>query len=158
MENQTENLICRTVEDLFKRIGFGFNDLKIENRKSPEGQDIFMVRIKSDDDCSLLLDDKGRNLRALEYIVRLLALKGLDQKVGLVLDLNDFLEKRNGRISELARLVAEKVQTTQKSFVLRPMSAFERRLVHLELANWPNIETESIGEEPKRRVMIKPTA
>src|SRR3989344_4850649 len=117
MKSQIENLICQTVEDLFKRIGFSFKDLKLENHKSPEGQDIFIVKIKSDDDCSLLLDDKGRNLKALEYIVRLLALRGLDQKVGLVLDLNEFLEKRNGRILELARLVAAKVQTTRRSFV-----------------------------------------
>ena len=156
MENQTENLIYRTVEDLFKRIGFSFENLSLENHKNPEGQEIFIVKVKSDDDCSLLLDDKGRNLKALEYIVRLIALKGLDQKVGLVLDLNNFLEKRNGRISELARLVAERVQTTQKSFVLRPMSAYERRLVHLELAGWADIKTESIGEEPRRRVVIKP--
>ena len=156
MENQTENLICRTVEDLFKRIGFSFENLSLENHKSPEGQEIFIVKVKSSDDCSLLLDDKGRNLKALEYIIRLIALKGLDQKAGLVLDLNDFLEKRNSRISELARLVAERVQTTQKSFVLRPMSAYERRLVHLELADWTDIKTESIGEEPRRRVVIKP--
>ena len=156
MKSQIENLICQTARDLFKRMGFSFNDLILENRKSPEGQDIFIVKIKSDDDCSLLLDDKGRNLKALEYIIRLLALKGLSQKIGLVLDLNNFLEKRNGRISELARLVAEKVKSTQKSFALRPMSAYERRLVHLELAAWSDIKTESIGEEPKRRVVIKP--
>lgn len=162
MENQTENLICRTVEDLFKRIGFSFENLSLENHKSPKGQEVFIVKVKSDDDCSLLLDDKGRNLKALEYIVRLIALKGLDQKkglgqkVGLVLDLNNFLEKRNSRISELARLVAERVQATQKFFVLRPMSAYERRLVHLELAGWADVKTESIGEEPKRRVVIRP--
>lgn len=157
MKSQIENLIYQTVEDLFKRVGFSFNDLVLENHKSPEGQDIFIVKIKSDDDCSLLLDDKGQNLKALEHVIRLLALKGSNQKIGIVLDLNNFLEKRNGRISELARLVAEKVKSTQKSFTLRPMSAYERRLVHLELAAWSDIRTESIGEEPKRRVVIKPT-
>ncbi len=162
MENQAENLICRTVEDLFKRIGFSFENLSLESHKSPEGQEIFIVKVKSGDDCSLLLDDRGRNLKALEYIIRLIALKGLDQKrglgqgVGLVLDLNDFLEKRNGQILELARLVAEKVRATQKAFILRPMSAYERRLVHLELADWTGLKTESVGEEPKRRVMIRP--
>lgn len=162
MENQTENLIHRTVEDLFKRIGFSFKDLSLENHKSPEGQEIFIVKVKSDDDCSLLLDDKGRNLKALEYIVKLIALKGLDQKKGLgqkvslVLDLNNFLEKRNSQILKLARLVAERVQTTQKSFVLRPMSAYERRLVHLELAGWADVKTESVGEGPRRRVVIRP--
>lgn len=158
MKDQVENLIHQTVEDLFKRIGFSFNDLNLESHKSPEGQDIFVVKIKSDDDCSLLLDDRGRNLKALEYLARLIALKGLNQKMGLVLDLNGFLEKRNSRISELARLVAQKVNNTKKSFILRPMSAYERRLVHLELSVWPDIKTESVGEGSRRRVVIKPAA
>ncbi len=155
MQNQIENLISQTVKDLFQRAGFNFNDLNIE--KNGDGQEeAFIVKIQSDDDCSLLLSDKGRSLRAFEYIARILAVKESNQKISLIIDLNNFLEKRNSRISELARLVAKKVQTTQKSFALRPMSAYERRLVHLELATWPDIRTESIGEEPKRRVVIKP--
>ena len=155
METQIENLISQTIKDLFQRAGFSFNDLNIE--KQENGQEgVFIVKIQSDDDCSLLLNDKGRSLRAFEYIIRMLAVKGSNQKISLVIDLNNFLEKRNSRILELARLVAKKVQTTQKSFILRPMSAYERRLVHLELATWSDIVTESIGEEPKRRVVIKP--
>ena len=155
METQIENLISQTVKDLFQRVGFNFNDLNIE--KQGDGQEeVFIVKIQSDDDCSLLLNDKGRSLRAFEYIARILAVKESNQKISLIIDLNNFLEKRNSRISELARLVAKKVQTTQKSFALRPMSAYERRLVHLELATWPDIVTESTGEEPKRRVVIKP--
>ena len=154
METQIENLISQTVKDLFQRVGFNFNDLNIE--KQGDGQEeVFIVKIQSDDDCSLLLNDKGRSLRAFEYIARILAVKESNQKISLIIDLNNFLEKRNSRISELARLVAKKVQTTQKSFALRPMSAYERRLVHLELATWPDIVTESTGEEPKRRVVIK---
>lgn len=157
MEDQIENLISRTVKDLSRRIGFNFEDLNVEKKIGPEEQEIFIVRIKSDDDCSSLLDDKGKSLRAFEYIVRMLAIKESNQKIGLVIDLNNFLEKRNSRISELARLVAKRVRATQKSFVLSPMSAYERRLVHLELAALPGIITESVGEEPKRRVVIKPS-
>ena len=154
METQIENLISETVKDLFQRAGFNFKDLNIE--KQGDGEELFIVKIQSDDDCSLLLNDKGRSLRAFEYIARIMAVKESNQKIGLIIDLNNFLEKRNSRISELARLVAQKVQTTQRSVVLRPMSAYERRLVHVELAAWPDIKTESIGEEPKRRVVIKP--
>lgn len=157
MEIQIENLIHQTVKDLFQRVGFNFNDLNIEKQRGSEGE-VFIVKIKSDDDCSLLLNDKGRSLRAFEYIARMLTIKELNQKISLIIDLNNFLEKRNSRISELARLVAKKVQATQKSFILRPMSAYERRLVHLELSSWPGIITESTGEEPKRRVIIKPQA
>lgn len=156
MENQIESLIRNTIESLFKRAGFAFDDIAINKNSNLEGQDVYIVRINSNEDCSLLLDERGKNLKALEHLTRLLALKGLDQRVGLILDLNNFLEKRNDRISELARLVAEKVQATQKSFTLRPMSAYERRLVHLELSSWPDIKTESIGEEPRRRVIIRP--
>lgn len=156
MENQIENQIRRTIENLFKKAGFGFDDLITEKNLNLDGQDVFVAKIKSSDDCSLLLDDKGKNLKALEHIARLVVLKESGCRVGLILDLNNFLEKRNGRISELARLVAEKVQATQKSFTLRPMSAYERRLVHLELSSWPDIKTESIGEEPRRRVIIRP--
>ena len=154
METQIENLISQTVKDLFQRVGFNFNDLNIEKQGNGQ-EEVFIVKIQSDDDCSLLLNDKGRSLRAFEYIARILAVKESNQKISLIIDLNNFLEKRNSRISELARLVAKKVQTTQKSFALRPMSAYERRLVHLELATWPDIVTESTGEEPKRRVVIK---
>ncbi len=156
MENQTQNLISQIVEELFKKAGFNFDNSRVEKNQGPENQEIYIVKIESKEDPLLLLDDKGNNLKALEYLVRQIVTKKLDQKIGLIIDLNNFLEKRNSKISELARLVAEKVQTTQKSYVLRPMSAYERRLVHLELAAWPNISTESTGEEPKRRVIIKP--
>ena len=155
METQIENLISQTVKDLFQRVGFNFNDLNIEKQGNGQ-EEVFIVKIQSDDDCSLLLNDKGRSLRAFEYIARILAVKESNQKISLIIDLNNFLEKRNSRISELARLVAKKVHTTQYSFALSPLSAYERRLVHLELATWSDIVTESIGEEPKRRVVIKP--
>ena len=156
MEVKIETQICQIVEDLFKRAGFNFESLDIEKNKKPEGQEIFVIKIESKDDSLLLIDDKGRNLKSFEYLAKLIASKKLNQKITLIIDLNDFLEKRNNKISELARLVARKVETTQKAYTLRPMSAYERRLIHLELAAWPNIITESIGEEPKRRVTIKP--
>lgn len=156
MENQIENLISETTRNLFKRAGFNFDNLEIEKNNGPEGQELFVVKIKSEEDCSLLLSDRGWSLKAFEYLARLMIIKKADQKISLIIDLNDFLEKRNNKISELARLVAKKVQATQKSYILRPMSAYERRLVHTELAAWSDITTESVGEEPKRRVVVRP--
>lgn len=155
-EDRVENLIRQTLEDFFKRIDFSFESLDLEKKQNAEGQEILIVKIKSGDDCSFLLEDKNQNLKALEHVVRLLVFKETSQRVNLILDLNDFLEKRNNQISELARLVAEKVKATQRAFTLGPMSAYERRLVHLELSNWPDIKTESVGEEPKRRIVVKP--
>lgn len=156
MEEQKEVQISQIIKDLFERVGFDFENFNIEKSSGPEGE-AFIVKIESKGDCSLLLDDRGRNLKAFERLAKIIAAKKIDQKLSLVIDLNNFLEKRNNKISELARLVAKKVETTQRAYVLRPMSAYERRLVHLELTSWPNITTESIGEEPKRRVVIKPS-
>ena len=158
MENQIEQRILEIVKELFEKAGFYFDNLSIEKRKGQEEQGLFIVKIDSKENHPLLLDDKGRSLKAFEHIAKNSVSKELNQKVSLILDLNNFLEKRNGKISELARLVAKKVQASRKSYVLSPMSAYERRLVHVELAGWPDITTESIGEEPKRRVIIKPNA
>lgn len=157
MENQIEieQKILQVVKQLFEKAGFHFDNLNIEKSEQEE-QNLFIVKIDSKEDQPLLLNDKGRNLKAFEHIVKNVASKELNQKINLILDLNNFLEKRNGKISELARLVAKKVQASQKSYTLGPMSAYERRLVHIELADWPDIKTESIGEEPERRVIIKP--
>lgn len=154
--NEVKDLISATVKDFFEKIGLDFESSTIEKQENPEGQNIFLIKIRSDDDCSELLDQKGKNLKALEHLIKLAVSKKTDQRFGLVIDLNDFLEKRNSHISELARLVAQKVETSGRSFTLRPMSAYERRLVHMELAGWEKIATESVGEEPRRRVIIKP--
>ena len=156
MENPIANLISETVKDFFDKIGFSFEDLIIEKNEGPESQEFFLIKIKSKDDCSDFLDQKGSNLRAFEHLVKLAVARKTDQKFNLVVDLNDFLEKRNGRISELARLIAYKVETSGRAYTLRPMSAYERRLVHMELAGFKNVTTESVGEEPRRRVVVRP--
>lgn len=150
-----KDLISETVKDFFDKIGFNFESLTIEENDSPDSQNIFLIKIKSRDDCSDLLDQKGKNLKALEHLVKLAVSRKTDERFSLVVDLNDFLEKRNSHISELARLVAQKVETSGMAYTLRPMSAYERRLVHVELAGLEKVTTESIGEEPRRRVIIK---
>ncbi len=156
MDSEIKDLISETVKDFFDKIGFGFESLTIEKNDGPESQDVFLIKIVSQDDCSDLLDQKGKNLKAFEHLVKLAVSKKTDQRFNLVIDLNDFLEKRNSHISELARLVAQKVEASGRSYTLRPMSAYERRLVHMELAGLEKVTTESIGEEPRRRVIIKP--
>lgn len=156
MENEMEKNISEVTKVFFQKAGFVFDELSVDKTEGPENQDIFLVRMKSNDDCSLILGHRGNNLKAAEHLIRVLLSKKINQKINLVLDLNNFREKRNDKISELARLAARKVQATSKAYVLSPMSAYERRLVHMELATWSDISTESIGEEPRRRVVIKP--
>jgi len=74
----------------------------------------------------------------------------------VLIDINDYRKSRTNYLMDLARQAVGRVRNTQKAEALVPMTPYERRVVHMELASCPDITTESIGEEPHRRVVIKP--
>lgn len=156
MSEELIKKIQETTISLFKKAGFSCDFLEIEKINDNSNHDAFIIKIKSNDDCSMLLEKNGHNLKALTHILKLILYKNIDQKLNIIIDLNDFLKQRCEKIIELSKLAAQKVKITKKAQVLAPMSAYERRLVHLELASWTDVTTESIGEEPRRRIVIKP--
>jgi hypothetical protein len=88
-------------------------------------------------------------------------LKGIAIKKGLELsfvDINNYRKEREELIIKLAKAAARKVITEKKEVALPPMNAYERRIIHSELAVHPDIKTESQGEGKERRVIIKPIA
>ncbi|MEE8131710.1 MAG: R3H domain-containing nucleic acid-binding protein [Candidatus Paceibacterota bacterium] len=90
----------------------------------------------------------------LDYLVKLIAKKN---DIGAVfVDVNNYRRERENLILELARAAARKSIATKEEVSLPIMNAYERRLVHLELVNRPDINTESVGEGKERRVVIKP--
>ncbi|MBI2627040.1 MAG: hypothetical protein HYW77_02240 [Parcubacteria group bacterium] len=156
----SENLV-EVVKDLFERAGFNASQVSIDSIESKEenhedNSEVYLVKVASEDDCSMLLGKYGENLKSFEHIARAVAQKKLDQKFSLSVDINGYREQRSKRVVEIARQVAERVRATQKAEALFPMSSYERRLVHVELVSEKDILTESIGEEPKRRVVIRP--
>jgi len=103
-----------------------------------------------------LIGKNGQSLKALEHIVRLWHIKNQIGPLVITVDVNDYKQSRTQFAIELARQALSRVRNTQKAEALAPMSAYERRIVHMELAACPDITTESIGEEPQRRIVIKP--
>ena len=77
------------------------------------------------------------------------------EELNLILDVNDYRKSRAIYLIDLAKQAVNRVRNTQKAEALLPMTSYERRVVHMELASCPDIATESIGEEPYRRVVIK---
>ncbi|PJA84129.1 MAG: hypothetical protein CO145_02195, partial [Candidatus Nealsonbacteria bacterium CG_4_9_14_3_um_filter_37_13] len=69
---------------------------------------------------------------------------------------NGYKKKKLDYLKELARSLADEVALTKKEKNLPPMAAYERRIIHLELAGRSDVTTESIGEEPERRVVVRP--
>jgi spoIIIJ-associated protein len=109
------------------------------------------------DDARLLIGVHARTLIALEYLAKRLAERSGDTSdAAFFLDVNGYrLHQLEGLKSE-AKSMAKKVRLYRTEFTLQPMSAFERRIVHMALSEYPDITTQSVGEGVSRRVVIKP--
>jgi spoIIIJ-associated protein len=107
-------------------------------------------------DLSILIGRQAETLNALQYIANLIVAKEMGQPVTLVLDVEGYRQRREQQIRQLARRMAEQAVNTQRRQVLEPMPSNERRIIHIELRDNPLVSTESIGEEPHRKVTIIP--
>lgn len=122
------------------------------------GKEVIVASIDAPEDARFLIGKNGQNLQALEHIVRSMFFKAgtHDQPPALFVDVNDYRKSRATQVSTMAHEAVARVRNTQKAEVLLPMSPYERRVVHMELASFSDIATESIGQEPQRRIVVKP--
>ena len=108
------------------------------------------------DDLSILIGRRSETLNAFQYVASLMVGKEVQQWVQLVVDVEGYRNRREHQLRQMARRMAEQVVKTGRRQVLEPMSANERRIIHLELREHPAVTTESVGEDPHRKVTIIP--
>jgi spoIIIJ-associated protein len=123
-----------------------------ETDESPDEKPI-IVDIHGDD-LSILIGRKSETLNALQYISNLIVGKELQRWVSLQLDVEGYRARRERALRQLARRMADQAISTGRRQVLEPMPANERRLIHIELRDHPSVITESIGDDPNRKVTI----
>jgi spoIIIJ-associated protein len=114
-----------------------------------------MVDVRGDD-LSILIGPRAETLNSLQYISNLIVGKELGRSVPLIVDVEGYRLRREQQIRQLARRMADQAVKTGRRQVLEPMPASERRLIHIELRSNPMVTTESIGEDPRRKVTILP--
>ncbi len=107
-------------------------------------------------DANLCIGEGGRNIGAFETLLRLVIKKQIESAPFRHLDINNYKKKKIEYLKELARSIADEVALTKKEKALSPMPAYERRIIHLELVGRGDVTSESIGQEPERRVVIRP--
>ena len=107
-------------------------------------------------DLGILIGRRGQTLASLQHIVRLIVAHHLKTRVDLVVDVEGYKERRHQSLEAMALRLAERVASSKQSITLEPMPAYERRVVHLALADHPNVMTRSIGDEESRKVIIVP--
>ena len=118
-----------------------------------EGDTTIAFDIKGDD-LGILIGRRGQTLSCLQYVVRLIVGHQTKAWVPIVVDVEGYKQRHYEALRALAERIAEQVTAGRAPFTLEPMSAFDRRIIHLALADHPDVTTQSIGEGEARKVVI----
>jgi len=105
-----------------------------------------------------LIGRKGERLSALQHLVNLMLSRQMGTWTRVLVDVEDYRGRRERQLREIAERAAKRVVETGKMLQLEPMPALERRWIHLALKSNPDVATQSIGEEPNRRIVVLPRA
>ena len=108
------------------------------------------------DDLGILIGRRGQTLAVLQYVLRLIISHKTGVWASVVIDVEGYKERRNEAIRALAQGIADRVKSRSVPFTLEPMPAYERRIVHMALAESSDVVTESIGEGEGRKVVVSP--
>jgi spoIIIJ-associated protein len=147
-----EKEIIGIVKELIEKMGFVATT---EVRRGEEDdKDMIICDIKTDDS-NFLIGQYGLNLQSLQHLARVIIRKRIDEPVNFILDVNLYRQEKNDSIIRLAKNLAQEALMEKKEVVMRPMTAYERRIVHMELSKNDQIETKSIGEGESRRIVIR---
>lgn len=142
-----EKNINKFLDSFLNKIG---NNISYEINKTTTGLEIFL----KGDEAGFLIGYRGETLYSFQTILSSIANKNIDEKIRIWLDIEGYKEKREKTLQDLAIRIARTVEKTRKSKTLEPMQAYERKIIHSALQDSKTVKTESIGEEPRRRVVI----
>ena len=137
----------RFVEDIFRAIGVD-DDVQVR-----ESEEYLYIEVKGES-AGALIGHRGRALDALQYLINLSVGRDDQDKRKVVLDIEEYRKRREETLRRVASRAGERVKRTRRPVALEPMSAAERRVVHMALQGDPEVSTHSEGDEPYRHVVI----
>lgn len=149
-----EEEIKNIVQEMVDKMGFPA-EVAVEKTSSEEEQETIICNIKTEES-SFLIGQYGVNLQSLQHVARLLVRKKIDDRVNFTVDVNSYRQEKNNSLEKMAREAAEQALREKRAIMMRPMSSYERRVVHMELSKNSQVKTESISEGEERKVVVKP--
>jgi Predicted RNA-binding protein len=132
--------------------GMGIEDIVIETQRKEQ----YLKLILHSENSSILIGKGGRTLASLQNLIRSSVQAKTGTYVNIILDVENYKVKQEHNIERLAKKLAKEVLKTKEPITMDSMNSYERRLVHNALANFKGISSDSEGEEPNRRIVIKP--
>ena len=138
------------VKEFFQKTCF---DVEIEFL--PQKDTTIPIDIKTDEP-QILIGEGGQTLVEIQHLLKAILKRKIKQDFYIDLDIDDYKKKKIEYLKDLAKSSADEVVLAKNEKILPPMFAYERRIIHLELAERKDVITESIDREPERKVLIKP--
>jgi spoIIIJ-associated protein len=132
--------------------GMGIEDVIIESQR----KDNYIKLTLHSENNSILIGRDGRTLSSLQNLIRTSVSNQIGIYVNIILDVENYKVKKEHNIERLAKKLAKEVLRTKEPIAMDSMNSYERRLVHNALSNFKGITSDSEGEEPNRRIVIKP--
>lgn len=141
---------------LLRKMGLAGEVVITEGKPEEPGAEAPVVLNIKGDDLGILIGRRGETLRDLQFILRLIVSRKVGHWPNLVVDVEEYRQRREEALIQLAKRMADKVHLTRQPVPLEPMPPNERRIIHLALRDNPYVMTESTGEGEARKVVILP--
>jgi spoIIIJ-associated protein len=143
-------IAMEVLEELLQRMGFTATITKeVENDK-------ITLSIEAGEDSSILIGKRGKNLNGLQYIVNRISARKDENSKPVTIDIEGYRERRKDSLEAMAKRLAGKCKSSRRSVETDPLSAADRRLIHMALKDDPDVQTQSRGEGAYKNVVIKP--
>ncbi|RJQ53205.1 MAG: KH domain-containing protein [Actinobacteria bacterium] len=148
---EIEAELTETAERILEMMGL---EGRVTVAKTEEGD--FRVDMIGEDDLGILIGRHGQTLEAVQVLLGAVVNRMSHARRRVILDVEEYRRRRTEELEGLAERVARKAVSRGEPVVLRPMTPFERKVVHMALHDNPDVETYSEGEEPYRRITVEP--
>jgi len=155
-KSNISNTAKSVLETLLAKMGINASVLSAKPLAETEEVDSPIAFDIEGEDLGILIGRRGQTLACLQYIVRIITAHQTNSWTPIFIDVEGYKQRHYQSLQTLALNIAKQVKAEMAPFKLEPMSAYERRIVHLTLADNPDVLTRSIGEGENRRVVILP--
>ena len=151
MENKRDlEKLKEIIEGFFQKMGF-----RVQIEKEELKENVLVINLKTEEP-QVLIGGGGKTLVDLQKILGKIIRRKAGKEIFLDLDINQYKKNKIEYLKDLAKSTADEVALSKKEKILPPMPSYERRIIHLTLAEREDVSTESIGKEPERKVVVKP--
>ena len=151
----TGDEVTSAIENMKSFLKDFFNGLDRDDVKYKFTQNEYSIDVNiTGEDLNYLIGYRGDTMNAIQTILTSIASKHSKSKIKVLVDIENYREKRAKSLEDLAEKIAKTVIKTRKSITLEPMTPYERKIIHSKLQNHPSVKTFSTGTEPHRKVVV----